>query len=218
MFTGIIEEIGEIASIKRNSNSSVLTIKASKTLENTVIGDSISVNGVCLTVTYIKKDRFNADIMPETLNKSSLNHLKSSDKVNLERAMPINGRFGGHIVSGHIDDIGKILSIKKDDNAIWYTIETNSDTLRYIVKKGSIAIDGISLTVAFVNDYLFKVSIIPHTQNTTTLLFKNTGEIVNLECDIIGKYIEKLMKNNSINNVKKESSLSKTILSEHGFL
>lgn len=194
MFTGIIEETGSLKSVKKGARSSILTINCRTVLENTKIGDSIAVNGVCLTVTSLGSGWFTADVMPETLNRSSLGTLSPGSSVNLERAMAADGRFGGHIVSGHIDGTGVIRNIQKDDNAVWYTVGADKAILRYIVEKGSIAIDGISLTVAYVDESVFKVSIIPHTQTVTSLHEKKTGSIVNLECDIIGKYVEKLLK------------------------
>ena len=152
MFTGIIEELGTISNISKTAASAVLTISASLVLEDVQLGDSIAVNGVCLTVTSFTATSFTADVMHETLNRSSLGALRSGSKVNLERAMSAGGRFGGHIVSGHIDGIGKITDIKKDDNAVWYTIAASPEILHYIVEKGSIAIDGISLTVAYVDN------------------------------------------------------------------
>ena len=194
MFTGIIEEIGEIAGIERGARSCVLTIRAKRVLEDAAIGDSIALNGVCLTVTRILNDNtYTADVMSETLNRSALGELKKGSPVNLERAMAANGRFGGHIVSGHIDGTGTVRGINRDDNAVWYTIAAPEGVLKYIVEKGSIAIDGISLTVAYVDDTCFKVSIIPHTISETNLSTKRVGSQVNLECDIIGKYVEKLM-------------------------
>ena len=193
MFTGIIEETGELKSIQKGSRSCVLTIGCAKVLEGTQIGDSIAVNGVCLTVTSLAGSAFTADVMPETLNRSSLSELKAHSVVNLERAMSAEGRFGGHIVSGHIDGTGTITDIRRDDNAVWYTISASPSILRYIVEKGSIAIDGISLTVAYVDDAVFRVSIIPHAQEVKKKKKKKTGSIVNLECDIIGKYVEKLL-------------------------
>lgn len=195
MFTGIIEELGTVREIRINRNSGQITIAASKVTEGTKIGDSISVNGICLTVIRLDPGGFTADVMPETINKTSLSVLGRGDKVNLERAMAANGRFGGHIVSGHIDGTGTIREYKKDQNAVWVTISANDDILRHVVNKGSIAIDGISLTVASVSDTYFKVSIIPHTAGETTLLLKNPGDPVNLETDIISKYVEKLLLN-----------------------
>ena len=162
MFTGIIEEIGTIQAVKKGIKSAVLTVKAEKITKDMHIGDSISVNGVCLTVISFQNKQFNADIMPETLNRSSLGNLKPGSHVNLERAMPADGRFGGHIVTGHIDGTGIIHEIKRDDNAVWYTISAEDKIMRYIIEKGSVAIDGISLTVAQMKKDSFKVSIIPH--------------------------------------------------------
>lgn len=214
MFTGIVEEIGTIVNIKKGEKSSVLRIKASVVLEHTKVGDSIAVNGVCLTVTDLDKNQFEADVMSETLQRSSLGSLKKGNMVNLERAMAADGRFGGHIVSGHIDGTGIIKDIVKDDNAVWYTVEAKSELLHYIVEKGSITIDGISLTIAYVDEKCFKVSIIPHTQSVTILSSKQVGSIVNLECDIIGKYVEKLMK--PVES-EKRSNLTMDFLAEHGF-
>lgn len=213
MFTGIVEEIGIISGIKQGKNSEILTIKAKKVLEDTKIGDSIAVNGICLTVTALSSDSFTADVMHETINRSSLSKLKYGSKVNLERAMPVNGRFGGHIVSGHVDGIGTIINIKPDDNAIWYKIQANQQILKYIVEKGSITIDGISLTVAKVSETDFSISAIPHTVEQTILKEKRQGDIVNLETDILAKYIEKLL--NPTQN--KQSKITKEFLLEYGF-
>ncbi|MFR2011548.1 MAG: riboflavin synthase, partial [Christensenellales bacterium] len=177
MFTGIIEETGKVEAVAKGSNSAVITIAAVKVLEDTKIGDSIAVNGVCLTVTSISGRKFSADVMAETLRRSSLGSLKHGSMVNLERAMAANGRFGGHIVSGHIDGVGVISSFEKEDNAVWVEIETPAKILRYIVEKGSITIDGISLTVAKLTDSSFAVSVIPHTGEETTLLNRNPGDI-----------------------------------------
>ena len=193
MFTGIIEEIGHVNNVKKGTSSAILTIQAEKVLEGTHIGDSIAVNGVCLTVTGIYDNTFTADVMHETLNRSSLGALGVKSPVNLERAMLAGGRFGGHIVSGHIDGTGTIRDVRRDGNAVWYTIQAPEPILRLIVEKGSIAIDGISLTVARVDHVSFSVSIIPHTLQETALAFKRAGDIVNLENDCIGKYVAKLM-------------------------
>jgi len=219
MFTGIVEEIGTIKSIKMGAHSAVLAIEADKILTDISLGDSIAVNGVCLTVISYNKTGFEADVMHETLNRSSLGKLKNGSKVNLERAMIANGRFGGHIVSGHVDGIGTIAEVTKDDNAVWYRISTEPSVLKYIVEKGSITIDGISLTVAGVSEFDFSVSIIPHTASVTILGMKKSGDIVNLENDIIGKYVEKLLSlnDNTDNNVKKKSSITKEFLLENGF-
>lgn len=193
MFTGIIEEIGTVRRIERGAAGARLTMAAKTVLEGTKLGDSIATNGVCLTVVSMTADSFSADVMAETLRRSSLGALQSGSPVNLERAMPANGRFGGHIVSGHIDGTGTVASQRREDNAVWVTVRTPTPLLRYIVEKGSIAIDGVSLTVAAVDETSFSVSIIPHTGAQTILLGKKPGETVNLECDMIGKYVEKLL-------------------------
>lgn len=193
MFTGIIEEIGKVQGIIKSTKSAKIIINASKVLEDVNLGDSISTNGVCLTVTEFSANRFTVDVMAETMRKSNLDQLTIGEEVNLERALRVGDRLGGHIVSGHIDGTGIITNYEKEDNAIWVTIKAEAEVLRYIVQKGSITIDGISLTVAYIDDKVFKVSIIPHTKEVTTLLKKKVGDIVNLECDMVGKYIEKLI-------------------------
>ena len=195
MFTGIIESIGIIENISKGANSSVLHIKpvSSHILEDTKIGDSIATNGVCLTVTSKDSSKFTADVMSETMRVTSLSKLTIGDKVNIERALALKDRLGGHIVSGHIDGIGHILEIKKEDISTWITIKSDKKILKYIIMRGSITIDGISLTVAELVDDCFKVSIIPHTASGTTLLSKKIGDIVNLENDVIAKYVEKLL-------------------------
>ena len=203
MFTGIIEEMGTVEGVRRTGISSDLVVYADKVLEGTKIGDSIAVNGICLTVTKLGNRTFTADIMNETLKRSSLSDIHTGAKVNLERAMLNNGRFGGHIVSGHVDGTGTIRQIKKDGNAIWYTVETKSEILYYIVEKGSIAIDGISLTVAKVGENDFSVSIIPHTAKETILSEKKVGDKVNLENDIVGKYVERFMTGRQSNSESK---------------
>lgn len=218
MFTGIIEEIGHVAAIKKGVKSVVLTIKAKKVLEDAKLGDSIAVNGVCLTVTNLAKDAFMADVMHETMNRSSFSKLKVGDELNLERAMLAGGRFGGHIVSGHIDGLGIIAEIKKDDNAYWYKIKTSEEILRGIVMKGSICIDGISLTVADLDNTSFSVSIIPHTRANTILFKKQLGDCVNLENDIVGKYIEKFCGLNIDKDNKTNNGISMETLMLNGFL
>lgn len=218
MFTGIIEEMGEIVSIQKASVSAVLSIQASKVLEGTQIGDSIAVNGICLTVTTIRGQVFTADVMAETLRRSSLGKLTKGSKVNLERAMAADGRFGGHIVSGHIDGTGVIASMKREENAVWVEITTPYELLRYIVEKGSIAIDGISLTVAALTDSSFSVSLIPHTGQETTLLSKKPGDLVNLENDIVGKYVERFLTMPSEPDQPTEKKgVDLEFLAEHGF-
>ena len=215
MFTGIIEETGRIKSIQRGAESCVLTVGCSQVLEGSRVGDSIAVNGICLTATAIGDSYFTADVMPETLERSSLGQLTEGSPVNLERAMPADGRFGGHIVSGHIDGTGQVRSTTRDDNAVWYEIEAAPQILRYIVEKGSIAVDGISLTVAGVSDTAFHISIIPHTQGETTIRTFRPGSIVNLETDIVGKYVEKLMQPHP---AKKEEKITEDFLRENGFI
>ena len=215
MFTGIIEEIGLIKHIQKGTHSAILQIQADIVLEGLKVGDSVAVNGVCLTVTTIQPHGFSADVMHETLNRSSLSDLTIGSFVNLERAMPANGRFDGHIVAGHVDDVGKIVDITRDDNAIWYTIQAAPPVMRYIVEKGSIAIDGISLTVARLSADSFSVSIIPHTAHVTTLGKRKIGDAVNLENDIIGKYVEKFL-NPAVSQPPK-STMTRDWLLQHGF-
>ena len=195
MFTGIIEEIGSVASVEPSGNEAGARIKirAQKILKGTKAGDSIAVNGVCLTATSLGADFFTADVMAETLRRSNLGSLSSGSEVNLERAMAADGRFGGHIVSGHIDGTGTISETEREGNAVWVYVSAPKEILDLIVQKGSIAIDGISLTVAKLESSRFAVSIIPHTGEETTLLSKKPGDHVNLENDIVGKYVQKLM-------------------------
>lgn len=214
MFTGIIEEVGTVKAVKRSGTSSFIEIQAKKVLEDVHLGDSIAVNGVCLTVTHCDGSIFRADVMNETLSRSSLGSLTTGSLVNLERAMAADGRFGGHIVSGHIDGTGTVSDIRNDGIAVWYTITAPPELLRYIVEKGSIAIDGISLTVAKVTDTSFSVSIIPHTAAQTILGTKKTGDMVNLENDIIGKYVEKLMKPAE---AAPQSGITMEFLAKNGF-
>ncbi len=215
MFTGIIEELGKVLSVVRGQKSAVLSIQAVKIFEDLKLGDSVAVNGVCLTVSGFNRNVFLADVMNETLSRSSLAELKTGSPVNLERAMPANGRFGGHIVSGHIDGTGVISNIRKDDNAIWFTIAASEKIMRYIVEKGSIAIDGISLTVAAVESDSFSVSIIPHTARSTVLTTKKEGDTVNIENDAVGKYIEKFFRPAA---ARAESGITSEFLAKAGFL
>ena len=211
MFTGIIEEVGTVRSIRMGTASCVLTVAAKKVLTDVHIGDSIAVNGTCLTVCSADSTAFSADVMPETMRRTNLGKLAPGSSVNLERAMAADGRFGGHIVSGHIDGTGTITRLKREDNAVWVTIMADADVLKYIVQKGSIAIDGISLTVADVTSQHFSVSVIPHTGEATTLLSRKPGDMVNLECDVIAKYVEKLCK-------PQKGGVSAQFLAEHGFI
>jgi len=216
MFTGIVEETGTLRSLSRGSKSCVIHVQCSTVLEDTRIGDSIAVNGICLTVTSMESGGFTADVMNETLSRSSLAQTRPGDPVNLERAMAANGRFGGHIVSGHIDGTGIIREIRDDDNAVWYTVEAPSEILRYVVEKGSIAIDGISLTVARVDDRSFQVSVIPHTRAVTALSSRRVGSPVNLENDIVGKYVEKLMQP-APSESGPASGITMEFLAQHGY-
>lgn len=215
MFTGIVEETGKIRSAQTGETSGRLDIEADIVIEGTKIGDSIAVNGVCLTVVELGTDGFTADVMPETAERSSLGKCRPGDKVNLERAMAADGRFGGHIVSGHIDGTGRIESLEDDGIAVWVSIRAEKALLKYIVEKGSVAIDGISLTVAYVDGDRFKVSVIPHTGEATMLLEKKPGDTVNLENDIIGKYVDKLM--HFRDETGEESEITMDFLIENGF-
>lgn len=213
MFTGIIEEVGAVRRIERGAKGARLTIAAKTVLEGTRIGDSIATNGVCLTVTDLTADSFSADVMAESLRRSGLGALQAGSPVNLERAMPLDGRFGGHIVSGHIDGTGTLASLRREDNAVWLTVRAAPALLRYIVEKGSVAIDGVSLTVAAVDGTGFSVSIIPHTGAQTILLGKKPGDTVNLECDVIGKYVEKLLGPYG----QAQSGITMEFLAQNGF-
>lgn len=219
MFTGIVEEIGSIRHVLSGQNSGEIAIRADRVLEGTKVGDSIAVNGVCLTVISIQEDGFTADVMPETLRRSNLGRLRAGDPVDLERAMAVDGRFGGHIVSGHIDGTGQIVEQRKEGNAVWVRIQASAPILRLIVEKGSIAIDGISLTVASVSEKDFQVSIIPHTGGETILLKKRPGDMVNLENDVIGKYVQRLFPAQDTETQQEKTSglISMDFLAEHGF-
>ena len=206
VFTGIVEECGTVLDVLKNGVSGSVQIQASTVLEGTKTGDSIAVNGVCLTVTKLTKSSFTADVMAETFRRTNLGNLGKNSRVNLERAMAANGRFGGHIVSGHIDGTGIISRIKEEGNAVWIYISAPQSILNLIVEKGSVAVDGISLTVAAVSDKEFAVSVIPHTRENTALSGKKTGAVVNLENDIIGKYVQKLTGTAQINESSENQS------------
>ncbi len=193
MFTGIIEELGTIRNLDIQGQSGKIRIGCKKVLQGTRIGDSIAVNGICLTVTEIEGETFAADVMAETVRRSALSGMGAGDRVDLERAMPAYGRFGGHIVSGHIDGVGVIRDIRREENAVWFIIGAPARILRYVIEKGSVAIDGISLTVAGVDSETFRVSIIPHTMQETRLGVVRVGDTVNLENDPVGKYVERLL-------------------------
>lgn len=218
MFTGIIEEIGILSNIQRTGNSFVLTIEAKKILDDVHLGDSIAVNGICLTVTSYTGKQFTVDVMPETVKATSLNTVKRGSKVNLERAMAAGGRFGGHFVSGHIDGTGVIKSKQAFENAVYYEIEADSNLLRDVILKGSVAVDGTSLTVFAVTENSFTISLIPHTLSETILGHKGSGDLVNLECDMIGKYVGHFIKKLTIDpQQKSRSGITEKFLEENGF-
>lgn len=212
MFTGIVEEVGNIEGVKKGAGSASISIRASRIMDDIHLGDSVAVNGVCLTVTAISGGGLAADVMHETLNRSTLGTLRPGKPVNLERAMAADGRFGGHIVTGHIDGTGTLASVRPDGNAVWYTIATPPPILRLIIEKGSIAIDGISLTIARVAAKDFSVSVIPRTAASTILPSLRIGDAVNLENDCIGKYVEHLL-----GNAGPSSTITAGFLAEHGF-
>lgn len=214
MFTGLIEEIGVIEEIISGRKSGSLKIGCTSVLDGVRVGDSISVNGICLTVTTFTTSYFTVDFMPETVNITNLSKLERGRRVNLERALKVGDRLGGHIVSGHIDGTGKVISLKAKENATEVWIEADKTLLKYIIKKGSIAIDGASLTVAEISRNGFMVSIIPHTKKETTLIERKVGELVNLECDGLGKYIERLLEFKDADKDK----LSVDFLNKNGFI
>jgi riboflavin synthase len=215
MFTGLVEELGKVKQIVRGAKSVRLSVFGSKVLEDVKIGDSIAVNGTCLTVVDFGRDWFTADVMPETVDRTVLAGLKSGDTVNLERTLRVGDRLGGHIVSGHIDGVGTILAKEQNDNAVIVRIGAAAEVMRYIISKGSIAIDGTSLTVVDFGDNWFTVSLIPHTAAMTTVGLKAIGEPVNLEADIIGKYVEKLLGMQS--SAKPAEKITMGFLEQHGF-
>lgn len=194
MFTGLIEETGTVSRVKKGHKSARITIDATLVLEDIHLGDSIAVNGICLTVTDFTRGSFTVDVMPETMSRTNLSGLIVQSKVHLERAMKVGSRFGGHIVSGHIDGLGTIRSFTKEDNATRLTVEIDSKLRRYMIEKGSVAIDGVSLTITKVESQWFQVGIIPMTGQETLLLQKMVGDLVNIECDVIGKYVEQLCR------------------------
>ncbi len=215
MFTGIIEETGTIRAVKRGSISASLHIEAKQVLQDVKIGDSINTNGVCLTVTAFDRHGFEVDVMAETMRKTNLGALVPGSQVNLERALRLSDRLGGHLVSGHIDGTGTVEGLEQEENATWITIRTTREIARYIVSKGSVAIDGISLTVVDVSQGTFRVSIIPHTGKETTLLAKKPGDALNIECDITAKYIEKFLREDAPN---RGDNIDINFLNKHGFI
>ncbi|WP_408006587.1 riboflavin synthase [Pseudalkalibacillus sp. A8] len=215
MFTGIIEEIGKIQSVKESNEGYVVRIEAKKVLEDVHLGDSISVNGICLTVTSFESSSFTVDVMPETLRHTNLKSLSTGDGVNLERAMAADGRFGGHFVSGHIDAVGEIIKKTRKQNAIYYEIKAPKELQPYFMNKGSVAVDGTSLTIFGVTDSTFTLSLIPHTVEESVLGKKNEGDLVNIECDMLVKYMDNLIQKRT--NQTQSSRLTEEFLSEHGF-
>jgi riboflavin synthase len=211
MFTGIVEELGEVKVLRRDAGAARLTISASTVLDGTVLGDSICVNGVCLTVVALGKSEFSADVAVETLKVANLGDLKNGAKVNLERALQLSSRIGGHLVSGHVDAVGRIRNKREEGNGWRIFFDAPEAVLRYVIKKGSIAIDGISLTVADVDKTGFSIAMIPHTAGLTTLGYKTAGDSVNLEADIIGKYVERLLSG------RVEGGVSMELLQKNGF-
>ncbi|MCR5757981.1 MAG: riboflavin synthase [Selenomonas sp.] len=212
MFTGIIEEVGQVARLGGGS----LVINCQKVLTDVQLGDSIAVNGVCLTVTHFDRSSFTADVMPETVRRTSFAELKKGSPVNLERALTLASRLGGHIVSGHIDGTGEIVRFADEGNALLMTVSAGQELLRYIVEKGSVALDGISLTVAAVSDHDFTVSLIPHTRDVTNLGSKKMGSPINIETDVLGKYVEKMLTGGQIAR-KPQNTMTLDFLRENGF-
>lgn len=217
MFTGIIQKMGTVKQINNQGEAYQLTVAVDDFLDTVKIGDSIATNGVCLTVTTKTNNEFTADIMPMTYRKSTFSELNVGSLVNLEKSMRITDGFDGHIVTGHIDSVGKITKIKQDYNAVLIRIKPPRETLKYFIPEGSVAIDGISLTIAELSDQDFTVSIIPHTRKWTTLKEKSVGSSVNIEGDVLGKYVERLLQFNSKES-SNDSPISKNFLKDNGFM
>lgn len=215
MFTGIVEEIGTIQSITRNPNSLQFNITCTKILEDVEIGDSIAVNGVCLTVKEFSSSYFKADVMPETVKATTLHKLKIGSQVNLERAMAANGRFGGHFVSGHVDGTGEVISVSHHENAKYMEIRVDQKLLVYVMEKGSITVDGTSLTIFDVTENGFVLSLIPVTQSDSIVGHKKVGDLVNIECDMLAKYMERLLANKA---KEPTNELTMKTLVDNGFL
>ncbi len=211
MFTGLIEEVGKVHNLQKGKNSMILTIDCHKILDDAKIGDSISINGVCLTVTDLSAHQFSVDVMPETMKSTTLHELKKGAKVNLERAMAAGGRFGGHFVSGHVDGTGVIQSMKREENAIYIYIQVPEELIKYFMMKGSVAVDGTSLTVFDVKKNAFMISLIPQTADDTIIASKSPGSKVNIECDMIAKYVQNLMHPQS-------TGIDESYLRENGFM
>ncbi len=217
MFTGIVEELGTVRGIAAGAKSGKITIEAQEILSDLHIGDSIAVNGICLTVISFDKGSFVADVMPETIHRTAFADLKNGSRVNLERALTLSSRLGGHIVSGHIDGVGSIVELKEDDNAVIIKIKADRSIIKYIIAKGSVTIDGISLTVVEAADDWFSVSVIPHTREVTSLGSKKSGSKVNLENDLIGKYVERFLSFGEKEDSVNKSTISKEFLQKYGF-
>ncbi|MBO0601851.1 riboflavin synthase [Sporosarcina sp. E16_3] len=215
MFTGIIEEIGTVSAVRPAANSLQLSIRCTKVLSDVKKGDSLAVNGVCLTVSDFSSNQFTADVMPETVKATTLQALRTGSPVNLERAMAANGRFGGHIVSGHVDGTGEIVSVRQKENAIYMEISIATELLKYFIPKGSVTVDGTSLTVFGVTDKGFIISLIPITRDDSIIGRKRTGDKVNVECDMLAKYIERLL---TTNKGKSTGGLTMDTLIASGFL
>lgn len=216
MFTGIVEELGKVILIEKNTKSAKIKISVELVTEDLKIGDSVAVNGVCLTIINFSPTHITAEIMMETLEKTSMRSIRSGDRVNLERALRVDDRLGGHIVSGHVDGIGKIISKKNDGIAEVFDISYPPEVKKYLAKKGSVAIDGISLTIVEVKSDYFRLSLIPHSLNNTTLGFKKSGDIVNIEIDVLARYIERLFSTKKFE--EREPEISKDFLIENGFM
>lgn len=214
MFTGIIEEIGSIQSIQKGTDAIEISIHAARILEDVKLGDSIAVNGVCLTVTSFDHQQFTVDVMPETIAATTLKTLKRGERVNLERAMAANGRFGGHFVSGHVDGVGKIVRKSPKGNAVYYEIEAAPELTKLMILKGSVAVDGTSLTIFGTGNGMFTISLIPHTSSHTILGEKTSGDTVNLECDMLAKYIKNMMEKEA---EPISGSVNYNLLRDHGF-
>jgi len=212
MFTGIIEEIGIVKSVTKGAKSFSMLISADVTASDLKTGDSVNTNGACLTVTSISRNSFTVDVMPETMRRTNLQSLIPGNPVNLERALQLSSRLGGHMVAGHIDGTGLIHQIKKEDNALWITVKTGPEILRYMIPKGSVSLDGISLTVVHTDETSFDVSLIPHTMAVTTLKDKKQGDTLNIECDMVAKYIEKFT-----GKTGPEGRINREFLDQYGF-
>lgn len=215
MFTGIIEEVGTVKSIIINANNALITINCQKVLEKTKIGDSIAIDGVCQTVTEITSNTFSAEISSETLKITSFSKYKTRNAVNLERALLLGSRLGGHIVSGHVDGLGCVKSIQKQNEFYTLKIELNKENSKYVVKKGSVTVNGISLTIADITQTEIILAIIPHTFENTNLKNLKIGDFVNIEVDILAKYVEKILSTN--NNINCKSVVNENFLKENGF-